>query len=344
MKVLIFSSLELPYTKVARFTGLERIAVNFANELNRTGHNVTICAHKDTWVDEGVKLLPCEGYEGHDYIHAEIRAYQQYQALFRDYDVIHDIGHLHLIARFMSNLPTINVLNHAPVHAQYPKAPYNIVSWSRWGVWAFRRYYKQDARYQETIAIPPEQYFPASQKRGDRYLTIGRMSQDKGNLNAAMLCQQLGVPLDIVGGRGSEHRGDELTEYEQQCRQIADGTNIKFLGEVDDAEKITLMQSCKALIYATNHTEITSHKVQECMFCGAPVILPNLGGLPEICTHGVDGFVCNNEAEYLVAISNVHNLSPEKTHEQVVAKYCTKNVVANYVKLYQEVANGLRWK
>ena len=342
MKILIFSSLELPFTAKARFTGLERIAVIFANELQRLGHDVTILAHKDTMLNEGIKLLPCEGK---DYRHAELRAYQQYQSKFYEFDVIHDIGHLHLIARYMNNLPTLNVLNHAPVHALYPKAPYNIISWSKWGVWAFRKYYHQEARYQETIAIDPKIYHPPEGKRGDRFLTIGRMSPDKGNLNAATLCKQLGVPLDICGGRGSEFNPDDpLTPYEKACRDIADEERIRFLGEVSDEQKIKLMQSCRALIYCTDHTEITSHKVQESIFCGAPVIIPNLGGLPEICTHGANGFLCNDTAEFILAIEQVDKLDPAKTYKEVVAKYCVENVVKNYITLYQQVASGLRWK
>jgi glycosyltransferase involved in cell wall biosynthesis len=213
-------------------------------------------------------------------------------------------------------------------------------------VWSFERYYRQKAIYQETIAIPKAEYKPNNgNKRGDRFLTIGRMSPDKGNLNAGILCKNIGVPLDIVGGRGCEQRDNpSLTAYEQDCRNIADGEMIKFLGEVSDEQKIELMQTCKGLIYATSHTEITSHKVQECMFCGAPVILPNLGGLPEICTHGINGYLCSNEQEYTEAIKNVDKLEPMKLHKEVVDKYSVDNVVKNYVELYEKVANGLRWK
>lgn len=342
MKILIASSLELPYTKDARFTGLERIAVMFANELNRLGHDITILAYKDTWVDEGVKLFPCELKSN---LHAEIRGFQLYSGELQNFDVIHDIGHLHLPARYMPFLPTVSVLNHAPVHAQYPKAPYNIISWSKWGVWAFRKYYKQEARYQETIAIDPKEYYPKGE-RGDRFLTIGRMSPDKGNLNTAMLCEHLELPLDIVGGRGSEFsKDDPLTPYELKCREIADGEKIRFLGEVTDAEKIKLMQTCKALLYVTDHTEITSHKVQESIFCGSPVVIPLLGGLPEIVvSNGLDGYCCKSEQDYIEAIKSVDSLTPDLVHKQQVGKYCVENVVGNYVKLYQEVADGLRWK
>ena len=346
MKILLFSPMELPFTVGARYTGLERLAVEFSGELTKQGHTVSLLAHKDTSVPQGVKLLDCEGYINNDRTtHAEQKAFMVWQSAFYNYDVIWDIGHLHLIARFMNNLPTVNVLNHAPEHAHYEKAPYNIVSWSKWGVGQFRKYYHQEARYQETIMIDPSIYKPSGKPRGDRFLTLGRMSADKGNLRAAVLAKKMGFPLDIVGGRGSEvARGQKLTEYEAAIVDMCDGKQLRFMGEVSDEEKIELMQSCKALLYTTDHTEITSHKIQEAMMCGAPVIVPNRGGIPEIVTNGVDGYLCNDDGEYALGVVNVDKLDPTKTHEAVAAKYNRENVTRDYVKLFEEVANGLRWK
>lgn len=348
MKILIFSSLELPYTKDARFTGLERLAVQFAEELQKTGHDVTLLADKSTVVPKGVKFLPCEGYSsGKRSPHAEVWAYAKYQHLFRAFNVIYDIGHLHLIARNMPNLPTCNMLNHAPVHARYPKAPYNIVSWSKWGVWAFRQYYNQDARYQETLAVDPDVYHPDdnSNKRGERWLTIGRMSPDKGNLEAAQLCKAMKIPLDICGGRGSELSivNAPLTEYEEQCRKIADGDLIRFLGEVDETTKVKLMQTCKGLIYATNHTELTSHKLIEALMCGAPVVVPNIGGIPEMVVEGVNAWLCVSADQFINGMKRVGELEPMRVHKFVVEKHNIHTVVKNYVKLFEEVANGARW-
>lgn len=327
----------------SRYTGIERLCYQFATELASIGHDVSLLAYKDSLIPNGVKLLPCdEQNDPSKPLMAEQKAFQKWQYLFRSFDVIHDWGHLHLIARIMPNMPVGSMLNNAPEHSKYDRAPYNIISWSQWGVRTFKRFYSRTARYQESVVIDPEVYKPSG-KRGDRFLTIGRMSSNKGNLNAALLCKSLGLPLDVCGGRGAETT--EKTperEYEKTVKELCD-ESIVFRGEVTDEEKIQLMQSCRALIYMTNHTEITSHKVQEALFCGAPVIIPNRGGLPEIITEGVDGFLCNTESEYIEAIKNVDKLQPEKTHAAIVAKYNIHNVVRDYVKLYGEIANGVRW-
>lgn len=348
MKILVMSPIELPFTTGARYTGLERLAVQFAEQWDKLGHEVAIIAHKDTSILKSVKLYPCDGYETIKRPdHAEIHAYQQYQSILRDYDVIWDISHLHLVARMINNIPVCSVFSANPEYEAKvgsKKAPYNLISWSKWGVGQIRKYYHQNSVYQETIMIDPEVYKPGLKPHTNRFLTLGRMSSDKGNLNAVMLCKKLNLPLDVVGGRGSEHTStDEVTTYEKTVTDLCDGKQIKFYGEVSEEQKVELLQTGKALIYATDHIEITSHKVQESMFCGAKVIIPNTGGMPEIVTQGVDGYLCNSSDEYVVAINNLDKLDPSKTREQLVHKYSPEIVASNYVKLFEKVIGGERW-
>lgn len=355
MKLLLVSPLELPYTVGARYTGLERLAVQLSEALAKD-HDVTLMAHKDTSVPDGVNLLPCEGYEQGHTIHAEQRQFQKYHRVLRDYEAIWDITHLNLIARFMVNMPIVTVFHANPEYAAmagYTKAPYNLVSWSNWGVREIARYYRngepmlnggQKAVYQETILIDPNVYKPKEGRRGNRFLTIGRMSPDKGNLNAAQLCKQLGVNLDIAGGRGSEvDKGQAVSDYEKAVMELCDGDHICYLGEVSDQEKVRLMQSCRGLLYFTDHVEITSHKVQEAMLCGAPVIIPNAGGMPEIVTHGVDGFLCSSANEYAQAIANVDQLNPRMTRKELATRYSPVTVANGYAALLDKVAKGERW-
>lgn len=348
MKILCFSPIELPYTVGARYTGLERLAVQFAEEWAKLGHEVSLIAHKDTAVAPMVRLLPCEGYEAIKRPdHAEIHAFYNYQSEVYKHDVVWDIGHLHLLARHMPNKPILSVFSANPQYEaanRNEKAPYGLISWSRWGVGQIKKFYGRDSRYQETIMVDPEVYKPSNKPRGERFLTIGRMSEEKGNINAVMLCKELKFPLDVAGGRGSEVvSGTALTDYEKEVMSHCDGKQIVYHGEVSEEEKVILMQTCKALLYITNHIEITSHKIQECMLCGAPVIVPYHGGLPEIVTHGTHGFLCRTGQDFRVAISKIQELHFENTRVQVAHKYAPQIVARDYVKLFEQVAGGLRW-
>jgi glycosyltransferase involved in cell wall biosynthesis len=306
----------------------------YAKELNRVGHEVAVIGHEDSVFPTGVSLLPAPAGE-------EIRAFQAWHYRIREFDVIHDFSHFHIASRFVSNLPSLNIFWHAPALQRYPKAPYNVIALSKWAEREFERCYGYKARYQQSIVVDCDKYKPKG-KRGDRFLTIGRMAPEKGNINAILICRELGLPLDVAGGRGLENTGG-LTPYEIEVRKFCDGEQIRFLGEVDEEEKLRLMRTCKGLIYCTDHPEVTSHKIQEALLCGAPVVAPRLGGIPEIVTHGVDGFLCSNEQEFIDGVRNIDSLEPSTTRKQLVDKYSVRSVVKRYVNLYEKVANGLRW-
>lgn len=187
----------------------------------------------------------------------------------------------------------------------------------------------------QSIVIDPEVYHPEGE-RGDRFLTLGRMAKEKGNLAVAMLCKKLGLPLDVAG------KGED-DDYEKSVRLLCDGELIKYHGEVSDEEKLRLLQTCKALVYIMpeGYEEVTSMKVQEAMFCGAPIIVSNVGAVSEIVTHGVNGFLCNTEDDFKNALKEVGNLKPDFT--DVIERFFTQNVIKNYVEMYRLVKEGLRW-
>ena len=191
--------------------------------------------------------------------------------------------------------------------------------------------------------IDPEIYKPQG-NHGDRFLTIGRMAPEKGNLNAVMLCRDMGVPLDVVGGRGAEKTVDTpLDDYEKSIHNLCDGEQIRFLGEVTDEEKVSLMQSCRGLIYCTDHPEVTNHKVFEALLCGAPIITTVVGSASEWFIEGIEGFHCQTDKDYVNAIKNVDKLQPLSMRDIEVDRFSPQSVIVRYVKLYEEVANGLRW-
>lgn len=323
----------IPINPETRYAGIETLVYQYSKELVRE-HEVAVIGRSDSVYPEGVKVYACKP-TGDLYLDAELLAYQSYQYLLRTFDVIHDFSHQHFACRYNYKLPALNIFWHAPSLAQYKKAPYNIIGLSQWACKEFKRVYHQEARYMQSIVIDPEVYHSEGE-RGDRFLTLGKMSQEKGNLAVAMLCKELGLPLDVAGhGDGGE--------YEKAVRLICDGELIKYHGEVTNEEKIRLMQTCKALVYIMpqGYEEVTSHKLQECLFCGAPVIVSDVGAVSEIVTHGVNGFLCNTEAEFKKALKEVGNLKPDFTN--VVNDHSIKNVIKNYVDLYRQVKEGLKW-
>ena len=336
MRILLISPLGFPINRQTRYAGIEQLVYNYSRELCKT-HDVTVMGHAKSIFPPEVKVLPYDVQPGEDiYLSAELKHYQMCQSKLCTFDIIHDFSHAHLASRFNVNLPSLNIFWHAPNEVQYPKAPYNIVGLSSWACREFERYYHQKARYQQSIALDTDTYKLSNKHRGDRFLTIGRMAKEKGNLDAVIFCREVGVPLDVCGA-------DSNQEYKNQILSLCDGQQVRYLGEVDDITKIKLYQTCKALIYATDRPEVTSHKILEAMLCGASVIVPSIGALPEIVTHGVNGFLCRNKDEFVKAIKLVLLLEPKKRYDWVKKTYSIDTVVSDYIPLYKKVKEGLRW-
>ena len=281
MKILLVSPLGFAINSQTKYSGIERLVWEYARELNNLNHDITVMGHEDSIFPEGIKLLPHRPES--DSILSELKHFQIYQYLLRSFDVIHDFSHQHLTARFMPNMPTLNLFWHAPALAQYSKAPYNIIALSKWAEREFERVYRQKARYQYSIGLDTTLYKKSRRHRNERFYCLGRMGPEKGNLEAVILCKKANVPLDIQASRS-----DEFPEYTQQVLSLCDGKQIRYLGDLFEFEKIKVMQTNKALIYATNHPEVTSHKLQEVLLCGMPAIISGIGAAPELLTHGVN--------------------------------------------------------
>jgi glycosyltransferase involved in cell wall biosynthesis len=337
VKVLLVSPVGYPINRDSTYGGIERLVWNYARELSKR-HQVTVWGHTLSDFPAGVTNYPYQPLPGEDiFLGAELRRYQQYQHTLRMFDVVHDFSHAHLPARYSNNLPSLNIFWHAPNEVQYPKAPYNIIGLSKWACREFKRYYRHEAKYQQSIALDTSLYcVKPYMKRTKRFLTLGIMAEQKGNLEAILLCRKAGVSLDVAG----KGYGDA---YEDRVKSLCDGEQVRYLGLVSDEQKVRLMQTCAGLIYAHNRPEVTSHKVQEAMLCGAPVITSGIGAMDEIITPGVNGYLCHDDKTFLRAISDVDRLTPAILIDSLKTTYSIEQVVGEYEPLYEKVANGLRW-
>ena len=345
MNILLVSPLGFPIRPETTYAGIEQLVFNYVKELVKT-HSVTVMGHANSVFPEGVTNLPTLP-QYNDISQGELQQYQVYQSYLRNFDVIHDFSHQHLASRYNSKLPSLNIFWHAPGLYKYEKAPYNIIALSNWAAREFKRIYHQKALFQQSIALDTDLYKINPHlhlHRTDRFLTIGRNAPEKGNLNAVLLCKELGVPLDVIAARGQEKGDSPLDDYEKAVIENCDGQQIKFLGDAPQQVKIRLMQTCKALIYYTDHPEVTSHKIQETILCGATVIVPYLGALPEIVTQGVNGFLCRDRNDFIQNMKKIDSLVyPEEAYKEFQKKYSIEFVISEYIPLYNRVAQGEHW-
>ena len=127
---------------------------------------------------------------------------------------------------------------------------------------------------------------PDSTAQGPAFLLfVGRLSEEKGVsvLIEAYRRQPDLPPLKIVGD------GPLRDHLQQQVDQAHLTQQICFLGRQDKPQVLQLMQQALALVFPSIWYEGFPLTIVEALACGLPVLVPQLGSMPEIIEDGSTG-------------------------------------------------------
>jgi glycosyltransferase involved in cell wall biosynthesis len=168
------------------------------------------------------------------------------------------------------------------------------------------------------------------------FLYVGRLEKLKGIQTLIPVFRRYGKADLIIAGKG---------EYEGHLRRMAEGSgNIHFTGHLSQDRLGKLYRGAAALIVPSIAYEISTLVVFEAFREKTPVIVNNIGGLPELIEESGGGFVYNSEEEL---VRTMDRLIEEpflrkglgiKGHEAFLAKWS----VEPHLKLYLELINKLR--
>jgi glycosyltransferase involved in cell wall biosynthesis len=135
---------------------------------------------------------------------------------------------------------------------------------------------------------------PASLVPRDRILYVGRILPHKA-IDVLIRAAGDDIPLTIAGRPYYQRYYDDL-------QSLAQGTQVQFITDADDARILDLYQRAQAIVLPSVYTDMYGQHYEgnseflgltllEGMACGAPAICTNVGGMPEIVRDGVTGFV-----------------------------------------------------
>lgn len=114
--------------------------------------------------------------------------------------------------------------------------------------------------------------------------------------------------------------------------------SVIYLGQVDNDEKIKIMQESKGLLFPVLWHEPFGLALIESLYAGCPVFGSEYGSLPELINEKV-GFVSNDENKIIDKIKS-SSFSPQECHDYAVTNFNAKVMTENYLKLYQKIING----
>ena len=136
--------------------------------------------------------------------------------------------------------------------------------------------------------------------------------------------------------------GPERSPAEALARQLGIGDRVTFLGKRDHVEQLL----------PANHVFLLPSELEgfglaalEAMACGVPAVATGAGGVPELITHGVDGFLEAPGDVKAQAARTVELLTDERLYVRVSeaarstaeTRFCTTSIISQYENYYSEI-------
>lgn len=170
------------------------------------------------------------------------------------------------------------------------------------------------------------------------FLFVGRLEKIKGVQKLIPIFKQRpGYDL-LIAGDG---------EYESTLKELAgEATNIKFLGRLSHTALQSLYPRATAVVVPSLCLETFGMIILEAFAMKTPVIVNNLGALPEMVQKSSGGLIYNDESQLAAAVDRLANeprLRAELGERGYAAylKYWTEDV---HMKNYLDLIRGLQSK
>ena len=130
---------------------------------------------------------------------------------------------------------------------------------------------------------------PRGQKTRIRFISVGRLSPEKGHLGllnafSRVLGSGVDAELLLLGD------GPERSRIEQCARDASLGERLQLLGRTPEAQTLGAIASADVLVLSS-FMEGLPVVLLEAMALGIPVIAPALAGIPELVRHAETGLL-----------------------------------------------------
>jgi glycosyltransferase involved in cell wall biosynthesis len=167
-----------------------------------------------------------------------------------------------------------------------------------------------------------------------QFITVARLVKQKGHARIIEVLGKLDFPFNYtIIGDGCEK--DNLFK------------RAKELGFVDAIENIPFTKNVakyleKSDLYLQgSYVEGFPNAIIESCMVGTPVLAFNApGGINEIIKPGLNGYVVDNETQYvqqIIKIKSSYNFIPSKVSKSVCSRYSEKNIIKKYEDLFTSI-------
>lgn len=165
------------------------------------------------------------------------------------------------------------------------------------------------------------------------YLMIsGRVIPEKGVKEAVQIAMQTNRRLLIAGSLSKP----AYWYFEEHIKPFLND-KILFLGMLDKEQIVKYYKKAAAVLMPIQWQEPFGLSMAEANACGTPVIAFNRGSVPEIIVDGKTGYIVDNSAEMILAISKLDKIKRKDCREHAVKKFSRDRMVENYEQVLLNV-------
>jgi glycosyltransferase involved in cell wall biosynthesis len=161
---------------------------------------------------------------------------------------------------------------------------------------------------------------------------LGRIEEIKGPHLAIQIARRTGRKLVIAGNVPD----GKQTWAQDEVLNHVDGTEISYVGPLDDNAKNDLLGSAAALLMPILWDEPFGIVMAEALACGTPVLGLRRGAVPEVVDDGVTGFVRDSLDELVSCVGMLPTIDRSACRAAVEAHYSDAVVIEQYIAAYRK--------
>ncbi len=327
------------------YGGTELVVANLAEQLVQMGHEVTLIATGDSHTS--AKLLPVFPHSLRaDPKMLQFREKYKYIGTGKAIDILRagsfDVIHNHLGWRLLPFVGTLSTPVVTTLHGQLCTEDQR-VSFAPFAERSFVSISLSQRRGMPALHYVGNVYNGIEVERfsvgtGSRsYLAfLGRMSPEKGPVEAIRVARAAGIPIKLA----AKVDAVDKVYFEQEVAPLLDNKTATFIGEVNHAQKVELLQHAVALLSPIQWEEPFGLVNVEAMACGTPVIALGRGSLPELIADGKTGYICKTVEEMTAKVAVVDRLDRAACRAAVEQRFSASAMARNYLAVYQQIPPG----
>lgn len=177
------------------------------------------------------------------------------------------------------------------------------------------------------------QHYPQKTRRGNYFVTYGRLRQEKGIYEAIMAAKKARVALKIAGNPAYG------PYWERKIKPHLSRT-ITYVGTLPRKDIPGFVAGARGLLFPIKWEEPFGLVMIEALACGTPVIAFKRGSVSEVMQHKKTGFVVQTVREMVQAITKIDTIDRTYCRAHVEKHFSIDQMIEGYERIFTRLTQS----